>query len=844
MPYQVPPETPRIVKYLPPEDLRPVSTSAPVPSSTPCPPEPSSLNAAKSAELLGPSVWVAYPIKPVQTNNPSGVSAKELPSVPIATGQSEANSTGTTPVRTIQSSTAWPPSSPPSSVGNPINFVETKNSASSAINAPTAPPASTLQLSVGSRTNASATPNIGDSSPNHRQVEYNFRLKAVEPRPSTLSIVAQQQRQPVVQPILPPPSFVTPQPPSQPSGQSTPLPTERIIELTSQRQQYDTQRQIVTAEGNVVLRVSGAVVSANRLQVNVQNLVAVGEGNVVVTRGQQVLRGQRFTYNFVQDTGEILYARGDVYLPATTADFSGTLPTDVTTGGVLQQPPDQSQLANQPLQQVSSPGGINLAFGGGRYVNGINRPKRGGTVRRVRFQAERIDFYPGGWQATNTQITNDPFSPPELEVRADTATLTQLTPTQSRLVTTNPHLVFDQGFALPIPKREATIGRGQRSVNAFPIQIGYDATDKGGVFVERGFTPINTGQTRLSLVPQVLAQRAVTNPGNVASIFGLRARLDSNLGPRTLVRGLADVNGLSSNDFQNGLRASLRLRELLGNLNQPYSLSLESSYRDRLYNGTLGYQTVQSSLGAIFTSPSIALGKSGFNLSYQVGAQDVLADTDRLALLRPVRQNNRVSLGRLQGTAALNRGFLVLQGKGLPATATQGLKYTPVPVVPYLVAFGGLQGVAGYYTSGDNQSSLTASAGLQGQIGHFSRPFLDYTGFNFSYSQGLVIGASPFLFDRYVDTKVLSAGFSQQIYGPFRLGIQTALNLDTGQQISTDYILEYSRRSYGISLRYNPILRLGSINIRISDFNYIGGTNAFTGSDIQPVVNGVPRENY
>ena len=639
-----------------------------------------------------------------------------------------------------------------------------------------------------------------------------------------------------------------PQSQSQLSGQSQPPNAppvkEKIIDLTSQRQEYDEQHQIVTAVGKVLLRFDGGVLNADRLQVNLQNLVAVAQGNVVLTRGQQVLRGQRFTYNFIQDTGEVLNAAGEINLPSTRSDFAGTLPTDVTAGVVAGQSPSDRLLANQPLQQVSSRGGIGVTVGGGRKASNISRPQQGGTIRRVRFQAERIDFYPGGWQASKVRITNDPFSPPELELRTDTATLTPESPSQKLLVTTRPRLVFDQGLTLPIPKNQATIGPRQRQVNATPVQIGYDATDKGGLFIERGFTAIDTNKVNLTLTPQFFIQKAIRSSSDVSGIFGLRAGLNSNLGPRTSVRGLAIVNGFDSNDLERRLRASLRLRQTIGTT-LPHTLTLEYSYRDRLYNGSLGFQTVQSSVGGILTSPVIPLGKTGINLSYQLGAQYVNADTDRQNLLPPpsVRKNNRVSLSRFQGSIALNRGYLLWQGKALPATPTQGLKYTATPVVPSLIAFGGLTGVAGYYSSGYRQNSLTGTIGLVGNFGHFSRPYLDYTGFNLSYSQGIVSGRSPFLFDRYVDTKVLSAGFTQQIYGPIRFGLQTALNLDTGQQYSTDYYIEYSRRSYGIALRYNPDQRLGAITFRISDFNWSGGTEAFSGPEFEPVINGVPRMN-
>jgi hypothetical protein len=192
---------------------------------------------------------------------------------------------------------------------------------------------------------------------------------------------------------------------------------------------------------------------------------------------------------------------------------------------------------------------------------------------------------------------------------------------------------------------------------------------------------------------------------------------------------------------------------------------------------------------------------------------------------------------------ALSSGINLWQGQPLPATATQGLKYTSNPVVPYLQAIAGITGTTSYYSSSDNQSTLIGTIGLVGQIGNFSRPYLDYTAFNLTYSQGTNSGLSPFLFDRSVDNKVLNVGLSQQLYGPLRLGLQTSVNLDTGKSTSTDYIMEYSRRTYGIVLRYNPVLQLGGFSIRISDFNWTGGTDPFSNGELKPVVNGVIRQD-
>jgi hypothetical protein len=468
-------------------------------------------------------------------------------------------------------------------------------------------------------------------------------------------------------------------------------------------------------------------------------------------------------------------------------------------------------------------------------------PKQGGQVRRVRFEAGKIDFYPRGWQARNVRLTNDPFSPPELEVRADKVTVTRETPLRDRIKTERQRLVFDRGVSLPIPKDEQVIDRSEREVTPGLFSIGFDGDQRGGLFIERGFKPINTEAFTFRIAPEFFVQKAVQgNTGNIASLFGLKTSLGATLSPRTVVEGSGLLTSLDLNDIEDNLRASLRLRQLLLGEQNPHTLTLEYSYRDRLYNGTLGFQTVQSSLGGILTSPVIPLGNSGINLSYQGGAQYINANTDRQDLLKPNRENDRISLSRLQASAALNGGLFLWQGQALPATATEGLRYTANPVVPYLRLFGGVTGTTSYYSSGDSQNTLTGTVGLEGQFGHFSRPILDYTAFNISYSQGLNSGLSPFLFDRNVDNRVLSAGITQQIYGPFRLGFQTSINLDTGERSSTDYVVEYSRRTYGVSLRYNPVQELGGISFRISDFNWSGGTDPFSDpSEIKPVIRGV-----
>jgi len=84
----------------------------------------------------------------------------------------------------------------------------------------------------------------------------------------------------------------------------------------------------------------------------------------------------------------------------------------------------------------------------------------------------------------------------------------------------------------PCPSPDETvIDRTQRDVSPGLAQIGFDGDDRGGVFLERGFTPINTEQVQVRLTPQFFAQKAVEESGGNVFDPGLYV-LERSLMPR------------------------------------------------------------------------------------------------------------------------------------------------------------------------------------------------------------------------------------------------------------------------------------------------------------------------
>ncbi len=821
MPYPVlPPTPPAIVTPVAADSLNSGAIAASVDDSTPelsvpiHPTPPETLRAepslgVSSAALLGPPLEITSPLKRVES--------------PVSGGTKKLENSSDNQITQAEPKQLPNLESPSSEMGSPSQ----KEPDSEASDALSIGLRWTLRTASGLQETRSRAESVTGSEPQTRDVyppEAIAEGRPVVTSPETVPTPDVETKPANGQPVTSPePGAIRSQvpPPSQASANPPTIAPADTLELKADRQEFDNERQIVTGEGNARMRGRGAAIDAERLQINLESQVAIAQGDAVYAKGQQVLQGDRIEYDLVQNRGGIDGAKGDIFTPTTAEDFSPTLPTDVSATALQQQDIMDRLRAGEPPRRITPAGGI--TFGGGAG-GGPSLPSAAGTIDRFRFEADRLNFNDLGWEGTNVRMTNDPFSPPELELRSPRATFRPLSPLQDEIFAKNPRLVFDDRISIPLLRERIILDRSDQDPSL--VRFGYDQEDRGGVFAETTVIPLGTtGPVQVNLIPQYYIQRTLTDGiSNPSRLFGLKARLASNPTPTTSIVGEARFNDFDFNDQEDSVRATLRVRQMVGT----HAVSGEYNYRDRLFNGSLGYQTVHQNFGLLLTSPGITLGATGINLSYQASAQYISADSDRPDLLPLVRTHNRIESSRFQASAAISRGFLIWQGKALPRTPTEGLRYTPAPVVPYVRVFGGLTGVASLYGSDDTQNALTGSIGVQGQFGHFSRRWLDYTGFNVSLSRIWQDGASPFLFDRIADSKVLTAGVTQQIYGPFRFGVQSSFNLDTGERISTDLSLEYSRRTYGVNLRFSPEREVGSLSLQLNNFNWSGGGNRFS----------------
>ena len=117
-------------------------------------------------------------------------------------------------------------------------------------------------------------------------------------------------------------------------------------------------------------------------------------------------------------------------------------------------------------------------------------------------------------------------------------------------------------------------------------------------------------------------------------------------------------------------------------------------------------------------------------------------------------------------------------------------------------------------------------------LGHFDKPFFDYTRIAASLAGSFNNGLSPFSFDRAVDLRTASVSVAQQIYGPLVLEAGVTYNIDPNSEFngtsSYSYLeVKLQRRSYEVGVYYSPYDGIGGIRVKLNDFNFDGSGAPF-----------------
>jgi hypothetical protein len=535
-----------------------------------------------------------------------------------------------------------------------------------------------------------------------------------------------------------------------------------------------------------------------------------------------------------------------------------------TTVQPLHQPQDQRVQGVRFRQAVDTSIKLDLvavidseeetSTSGPRGVSIYRRPKPSrGKLNRLRFQASNLAIRGNRWSAREVAFTNDPFTPAQswtigyqVEAQFEGDGITRIQARRTRILLSN-------RLTLPGINR-AVIGE-----DALQLTIDTDKRDRDGIYLGYNLPTLRIGEKgKLNLQPQFMLQRTIqgrtesyTAPGK--SLAGQRVNQDLRAGDLFGLTGVLDLpidrfrlqadtslSTLSPDNLAAGTRSIVRLVTPLGLAGHSSSQGqLFGSYRERIYNGSLGLQTLVYSYG----------GQLEGSLRFNPDPADPGNDQRRTPYFGPVELDWRAVAGNYQASlfatdqldtqwrgrlnAGLSSSLRLWQASLDPErTELSALRYAAEPVRPGLALNFGLASSLARYEEGARQNTLTLFGGPAITLGRFRRPWFDYSQLAVLVGGTLRDGRSPFGFDRAVDLGTLSFRAAQQLYGPLVLEAGATVNIDTNSRfygdVSYSYLeLKLLQRSYEFGVYYSPYDKIGGIRIRLNDFSFRGGGTPF-----------------
>ena len=465
-----------------------------------------------------------------------------------------------------------------------------------------------------------------------------------------------------------------------------------------------------------------------------------------------------------------------------------------------------------------------------------------GTLSRWRVQARRVRITPTTFSGDRIGFANDPFTPAQSWIDSRDVVGTLQPNGDTVIKARSNRLWLEDRLPLPVT-RSTTIRKEKEEEVTNRWVLGYDQEDRDGFFL--GYeVPVRIGdeeKTRVYFQPQFMLERAISSstdsypppgdpvdsgtkeqPADTSDLFGFVARVEAPVAGGFDLTARGEVTTFNPENIPDGTRAFGELKKdvdlpLVGDS----KLRLFGAYRLRVWNGSLGEQDVYTAYGVSVEDEGKIPFLSRFNGGYfwRAGLGNYRAEAfDNGDLTRLWR-------GNLVGS--LNLDFPLWTGKPAPATASEGLASTPTPIVPGLKLRTNLFASAAYFGDGSAQNTLSISGGPTLTLGHFVKPFLDYTELSISGSATLRGGGSPLSFDRAVDLGTLGIGLTQQIAGPLVFNGGVGLNVDPGSEfygeVTGSYLeLRWQRRSYEIGVYYSPYDGLGGVRVKLNDFNFRG----------------------
>ncbi len=282
---------------------------------------------------------------------------------------------------------------------------------------------------------------------------------------------------------------------------------------------------------------------------------------------------------------------------------------------------------------------------------------------------------------------------------------------------------------------------------------------------------------------------------------------------------LAIENKLNSFDvdkFSNAFRSNINLSKKIKFLNSNWDKSFYGTYRDRVWNGSLGEAEIYFGYGSRLQKENTWFSNDIKNTeTISLGLSNIKAEA----------LNTKNLETSLKGSIfySLDQKFPVEIKEPLKNSIDISYRYIPAPITKGLSLNSKFEASYSFYENGYHQEYIGYGIGPELILGNLKNKTFDYTRLSLFPFYKLSSGESVFKFDQNNDKVTLNIDLDQQLFGPIILKSSGTLNLtgdsdDYGEFINSKISLNWKKRSYEFGIFYQPHNISGGISFNLFGF--------------------------
>ena len=579
----------------------------------------------------------------------------------------------------------------------------------------------------------------------------------------------------------------------------------RNLEIQSDNQFQE--KNVIYAEGNVIVNYKGNILKADKLVYDKLNETVNANGNIKLFLENQVFSLDKLNYDFKNQKGSFLNVKGSIK----TKNLVDNL--DLKSNEFQQIPSTLQEITKNKI--LYTPDGIN---------NWI-------------FYTKELKVDKNQWTARKAIFTNDLLETNQVKFEINSLKIIPKD-NELKLKSSLSYLIFEDKIPIPFWFGNRTLTNTKEGYlvdYSSRWYLGLDKVDRDGYFIGRKLKPVNIfNDFVLNLEPQFLIQRSIqgytksfVNHGD--SITSDKVRRDvafsdyfslkSELKGEVYGWDLKIDKNLYSFDFDkysDALRLKVDLSKDIKFLNSKWKKSFFGVYRDRIWNGSIGESEIYFGYGSKLEK---------VNSWDDDGVQKTEKLLAGIGKFKGEGLNNKNLVSSYKGSIyySLDQKIPLFVKESSNKFVDRSFNYIFEPVKQGIYINTKSEALYSLYQYGNHQEHIGFGAGPVFVFGEFKKKYFDYTKISFMPFYRLKSGDSIFKFDQIADKFTLDFALDQQIYGPILLKSKATLNLDGNSKDYGDFInskisLNWKKRSYELGIFYQPHNQSGGINISLYGF--------------------------